>query len=68
MLINAYDNTIHCIDQFLDRICAMLSAEGCVSAMIYLSDHGEDIFDDDRGRFLHASPTPTYYQIRMFRW
>jgi glucan phosphoethanolaminetransferase (alkaline phosphatase superfamily) len=33
--------------------------------MIYVSDHGEDIFDDPRERFLHSSPTPTYYQIHV---
>ena len=33
--------------------------------MLYVSDHGEDIFDDERERFLHASPVPTYYQIHV---
>lgn len=38
--------------------------------MIYLADHGEDIFDDERERFLHASPTPTYWQLHvpMLAW
>ena len=33
--------------------------------MLYVSDHGEDIFDDSRLRFLHASPTPTYWQLHV---
>ena len=33
--------------------------------MIYTSDHGEDIFDDKRNLFLHASPIPSYYQIHV---
>ena len=33
--------------------------------MIYATDHGEDIFDDDRSRFLHASIVPTYYQLHV---
>ena len=33
--------------------------------MLYLSDHGEDIFDDSRERYLHASPIPTYYQLHI---
>ena len=33
--------------------------------MLYLSDHGEDIFDDARARYLHASPIPTYYQLHI---
>ena len=35
------------------------------SAMLYTSDHGEDIFDDDRKLFLHASPVPSYYQLHV---
>ena len=40
------------------------------AAVIYLADHGEDIYDDARHRFLHASPTPTYWQIHvpMLMW
>jgi glucan phosphoethanolaminetransferase (alkaline phosphatase superfamily) len=32
---------------------------------MYLSDHGEDIYDDSRGRYLHASPIPTCYQLHI---
>ena len=39
--------------------------KGVKSAVVFTSDHGEDIFDDSRGRFLHASPIPTYYQLRV---
>lgn len=43
----------------------MLDEKEIESTLIYTSDHGEDIFDDDRNRFLHASPTPTYYQLHV---
>lgn len=33
--------------------------------MIYTSDHGEDIFDDRRHLFLHASPFPSYWQLHV---
>ena len=33
--------------------------------MLYTSDHGEDIFDDNRHLFLHASPVPSYYQLHV---
>lgn len=62
-LINAFDNTIVYIDSFLCRIISRLNQSGVSAAMIYSSDHGEDIFDDDRQRFLHASPTPTFHQL-----
>ena len=64
-LINAYDNTIAYTDLFLDSLASCLGATGRPSAFVYLSDHGEDIFDDERERFLHASPNPTYYQIHV---
>lgn len=69
-LINAYDNTIRYTDLFLDSIIGRLDNSGCRSALIYSSDHGEDIFDDARDRFLHASPNPTYYQLHvaMLAW
>ncbi len=35
------------------------------AAMLYTSDHGEDIFDDSRHLFLHASPVPSYYQLHV---
>ncbi len=64
-LVNAYDNTIAYTDCLLDSIMQRLSHEHCNAALIYTSDHGEDIFDDSRERFLHASPTPTYYQVHV---
>lgn len=64
-LINAYDNSIRFTDYVLNRVIDMLENRQCLSGMIYLSDHGEDIFDDKRNRFLHASPVPTYWQIHV---
>lgn len=64
-LINAYDNTILYIDAMLDSIAEVLECSGRPAAMLYLTDHGEDIFDDARERFLHASPTPTYWQLHV---
>ena len=43
----------------------MLQEQDIDTAMLYTSDHGEDIFDDDRHLFLHASPVPSYYQIHV---
>lgn len=64
-LINAYDNTILYTDAVLDSIIAAVEADGRRAAVLYVADHGEDIFDDSRGRFLHASPTPTYWQLHV---
>lgn len=64
-LVNAYDNTILYTDKLLNNVITALDSLNVPAVMIYTSDHGEDIFDDERGRFLHASPTPTYYQLHV---
>lgn len=64
MLRNAYDNSIYYTDHFLAQTIHYLQAlRGTASALLYCADHGEDILDDERGRFLHASPTTTAYQL-----
>lgn len=65
-LINAYDNSIAYTDRLLSDIINSLQKHTDANiAMLYVSDHGEDIFDDSRNRFLHASPIPTYYQLHV---
>lgn len=69
-LVNAYDNSILYTDNFLFQITGILEDTGACSSLMFASDHGEDIMDDGRMRFLHASPNPTFYQLRipMFIW
>lgn len=64
-LMNAYDNTIRYTDGFLASLITLLQKMNSFSAMLYTSDHGEDIFDDNRKLFLHASPVPSYYQLHV---
>lgn len=64
-LINGYDNSIRYTDYVLADLISVLKEAGCYSGLLYSSDHGEDIFDDSRNRFLHASPSPTYYQLHV---
>ena len=53
-------------DHFLAETIDYLRTLGDTStALLYCADHGEDIFDDERGRFLHASPTTTAYQLHV---
>ena len=63
MLINAYDNTIRGTDQLLHSLITM--TDTLRTALLYTSDHGENIFDDDRRLFLHASPRPSAYELRI---
>ena len=69
-LINAYDNSVLYTDDFLHRTIGILRNTPDSSALFYSSDHGEDLLDDSRKRFLHSSPNPTFYQLRIpiFMW
>lgn len=64
-LVNAYDNSIRYTDHVLTELIGLIREEHGLGALMYLSDHGEDIMDDQRGKFLHASPVPTYYQLHI---
>ena len=64
-LRNAYDNAIWQTDCFLDKVIRMLGAQDRHSALMYVSDHGEDVYDDSRERFLHSSPDVSYYQLHV---
>lgn len=64
-LINAYDNSIRYVDFVLNSAIEILNDSSFSSGMFYVSDHGEDIMDDERYKFLHASPIPTYYQLHI---
>lgn len=76
-LLNAYDNTIRYTDYILHGIIERLQkwewiqtkTDGVygqpISAMLYTSDHGENIFDDDRHLFLHAAPKASDYELHV---
>lgn len=63
-IVNSYDNSILVTDSLLSAIARRLEATGVNAAMIYTSDHGEDILEDGHS-FLHASPCPSFYQLRV---
>lgn len=65
VLINAYDNSIRATDRFLASLIRTVSGRAPLSALLYTSDHGEDLLDDRRNRFLHSSPVPTFYQLHV---
>lgn len=64
-LYNSYDNSILSTDDLIARIIRKVADANIPGAVLYLSDHGEDMLDDKRERFLHASPVPTFYQLQI---
>ena len=69
-MINAYDNSIVYTDMLLHRIIDLTRKAGYNACVMYMSDHGEDIYDDERRMYMHASPVPSFYQLRVpfFVW
>lgn len=61
IMVNAYDNSIVYTDMILDSIMNLLSEKKSVSYLLYLSDHGENLYDDNRMLFLHAPSVPSKY-------
>lgn len=64
-LLNAYDNTLRFTDHLLHSIISLLQARGGLSAMLYTSDHGENIFDDGGNHFLHAGQKASLYELHV---
>lgn len=64
-LLNAYDNTIVYTDLFLHSVIEELRRANAIAGLLYTSDHGENIFDDERGLFLHASPRPSAHELHV---
>lgn len=62
---NAYDNSIRYTDEFLSSTIDYLASLDACIALLYSADHGEDMLDDERERFLHASPTTTCWQLHI---
>lgn len=63
--INSYDNTVVESDRFLSRVIAVLQAEQRPAVLVFTSDHGENLFDDQRQLFMHAQPGPTRYDTHV---
>lgn len=60
-LVNAYDNTILYTSVVIDSVINFVNRLNCVSAVLYTSDHGENLFDDSRNLVLHAPIPPSKY-------
>ena len=62
-LVNAYDNAILYTDYFLSELIRYLDSLDRPAVMMYMSDHGESFWDDERKLSLHGS-----YQISEYEY
>lgn len=69
-LINAYDNSILFTDFFIKSVIDLFNKPNESVAIIYISDHGENLYDDERNLSLHGTTSPSKYEIEipMFMW
>lgn len=70
LLLNSYDNSILYTDYVLHEIITRLSREEAISGLLYLSDHGENIYDDADQMAVHGNARPTRLEIHipLFLW
>jgi heptose-I-phosphate ethanolaminephosphotransferase len=70
-MIDEYDNAVHYNDAVVTSIINNLAAAQTPAALVYFSDHGEDVFDtpphDFDGRN-EARPTPAMYAVPFLFW
>jgi heptose-I-phosphate ethanolaminephosphotransferase len=66
--INAYDNSIAFTDYFLSQVIHALEQTPGQKAMLYVSDHGENLSDDDRKLFGHMMNTRYDLPVPMLLW
>lgn len=71
ILINTYDNTIAYSDAMVDSVISVTNKLNGVSAVTYISDHGEDLIDNSKHYNYHmnGSPPSKYLaHIPLFIW
>jgi glucan phosphoethanolaminetransferase (alkaline phosphatase superfamily) len=64
-LRNSYRNTIRVTDRVVDSVLDMVRASGREGVVAYVSDHGENLMDDDRRAILHVRPEPTLQEVKV---
>jgi glucan phosphoethanolaminetransferase (alkaline phosphatase superfamily) len=69
-LVNAYDNSILYTDFFLSEIIKKIDSLNCTTGVMYLPDHGENLFDTKDNIIFHARNLSTKYDfhIPFFIW
>lgn len=67
-LINSYDNSILFTDYILASFIKRLNKDNTSSLLLYLSDHGESLYDN--GKIFHGNLTPSKEEtnIPFFIW
>jgi len=68
---NAYDNAILYNDYVVSSLIKTLKQKSPNSALVYFSDHGEEVYDTKEHLFTgrnEGNPTPAMYRIPFIAW
>jgi len=70
MFINTYDNSILYTDYFLATTIQKLDSLNAISALAYVADHGENLFDTPENIVFHGGSKFTEYDLHVpfFVW
>jgi glucan phosphoethanolaminetransferase (alkaline phosphatase superfamily) len=70
LFTNTYDNSILYTDYIIAEIINKVASKGGVSAVLYISDHAENLYDNGAATVLHGSKTPPVPEIHvpLFIW
>lgn len=70
LLVNAYDNSICYTDYVLGSLIQWADSLNRPTVVMYISDHGESFWDDERGLSLHGSyiVSQAEYHVPFFVW
>ncbi|CAI3803885.1 phosphoethanolamine transferase [Rheinheimera sp. MM224] len=68
LLNNAYDNSVAYTDFFLFNLIKQLEQTQSISSLLYVSDHGENIFDGQCGKSGHGHNTERDYRVASILW
>lgn len=70
LLINAYDNSIRYTDYVLGELIEWVDSLQKKAVVMYISDHGESFWDDERKLSLHGSYelSAAEYHVPFFIW
>ncbi|QYF94869.1 phosphoethanolamine transferase [Massilia sp. PAMC28688] len=67
-LNNSYDNTILYTDWFLATVIGRLKQSGQRSAMMYMADHGQALYDNSCKLVFHGHNTQYDFHVPAFVW
>lgn len=70
VFVNSYDNAVRFTDYILDQTITQLDQTGKSAILVYVSDHGENLFDDKRNMFFHGTFNGSQYEyhVPLFVW